>query len=398
MKPLFVISVLCLALAGCARKNAADVEAASRQAAVAPPVVKVAKVETRTIERSVSVTGSLLPDESVNLSFEVPGTLARTYTDFGRPVRKGDVLAELDRREITLQLERSRALLAQALARVGLTPDQADTNPTSTPAILQAQAQADDARSKYESAARLVKTGDIARERFTELEKAYNAREAALQAARDDLRTQLAAVQGLRADLRLAEKRLGDTTLYAPFDGAVTQRLVSPGQYIKENTAVLTIVKASPLRLRAEIPESGISDVKVGTTLTFVTDAAPGAVFHAVVRELNPALDAKSRSLTAEARLMDGDGRLKPGMFVQVQLVTAQAAQVVAVPKDALYAVAGLTKIFAIREGVVAELKITPQKEMDGWVIVPEVVKPGESVAISNLGVLVNGMKVQAGS
>ena len=396
MKAFLLTLIFLLALAACSRRSTPEVEASARLAP--PPAVKLARVEARTIEKSISVTGSLLPDESVNLSFEVPGTLSASYTDFGRVVHKGDVLAELDRREITLQLERSRAALAQALARVGLGPDQADANPDTTPAIRQAQAQADDAKSKYDSAARLVKTGDIARERYVELEKAWHARAAALEAARDELHTQLAAIQGLRADLRLAEKRLGDTTLRAPFDAAVTQRLVSPGQYIKENTPVLTIVKASPLRLRTDIPESAVSDVQVGTTLTFTTDAAPGTAFHAVVRELNPALDARSRSLTAEARLVEPDARLKPGMFVEVRLVVARAAQVVAVPKEALYTVAGLTKIFVVRDGVATECRVEPQQELAGWVVIPDVVKAGEQVATSNLGVLVNGLKVQAGS
>jgi multidrug resistance efflux pump len=340
MKSLILVPVFLISLAACSGgKKAPAAEKAAEPAA--PPVVKTVRAEGRSMAKTIAITGSLLPDETVNLGFEVPGSLAGAYTDFGRPVKKGQVLAELDRREISLQLERARAALAQALARVGLRPDQADVVPETTPAIRQAQAQADDARSKFRSAERLVKSGDIARERFTELEKVYTAREAVLEAARDELRTQLAAVQGLRAEVGLAEKRLADTTLRAPFDGAVTQRLISPGQYIKENTPVLTIVKSSPLRLRADIPESGIPEVKVGTTLTFTTDAAPNATFRAVVRELNPALDARSRSLAAEARLVNGDARLRPGMFVQVQLAMARAAQVTAVPREAIYSVAG---------------------------------------------------------
>jgi RND family efflux transporter MFP subunit len=389
------LALLIAALAGCSRQNAKEVEAASK--APPPPVVKLARVEARTIERTISITGSLLPDETVNLSFEVPGTLVRVYTDFGRPVRKGEVVAELDRREIELQLERSRAALAQALARIGLGPNQVEVTPETTPAIRQAQAQTDDARSKYESASKLVTSGDISRERFTELEKAYRAREAALQAARDELRTQLAAIQGLRAEVRLSEKRLADTTLRAPFDGAVMERLVSPGQYIKENTPVVAIVKAHPLRLRAEIPESGVGSIQAGSSLTFTTDAAPGATFRAVVRELNPALNSQSRSLTAEARLVSADPRLKPGMFVQVDLVVARAARVVAVPKDALYTVAGLTKIFVVRDGAAAEYRIVPEADLGDWVAIPDVVKAGEQVAISNLGALTNGTKVQTG-
>ena len=381
-----------LLLSACSRKPGAEVEAASRPAP--PPEVKTTAVETRTVERSIAVTGSLLPDEAVNLSFEVPGTLARVSADFGQAIRRGQVLAELDTRELSLQLERSRAALAQALARVGLSPEQAGATPDTTPAIRQAAAQYEDARFKFESAAKLVASGDISRERYTELEKACHAREAALQSARDELRTQLAAIQGLRADLKLMEKRLADATLRAPIDGAVTARLAGPGQFIKENTPLFTVVKASPLRLRVEIPEAAVGEVRTGTALTFTTDAAPGASFHAMVRELNPSLDAKSRSLTAEARLIEPDARLKPGMFVQVKLVTARNATVTVVPKDAIYSMAGLTKVFTVRDGIVSEHRIEPGDEVGGWIVVPDVFKPGERVATSNLHTLTQGLKV----
>lgn len=383
--------VILLVFAGCGRKPASEVEAAAKP--VEPPKVKIAAVETRRIEKSISVTGSLLADESVNLSFEVAGTLARVYTDFGQTVRAGQVVAELDNRELTLQVERSRSALSQALARIGLSPGQEDASPDSTPAIQQATAQLEDARFKYESAARLVKSGDISRERYNELEKAFRAREAALQATRDELRTQLASLHGLRAELKLAEKRLADATLRAPFDGAVNARLVSPGQYIKENTPVVTLVKASPLRLRAEIPESASGEVRIGTSISFTTDAAPGGVFHAIVRQINPALDPKARSLTAEARLVEPDTRLKPGMFVQVRLVVARDQEVVVVPKTALYTIAGLTKIFVIRNGQAVELKVQPGQEIGDWVEIAEI-KAGESVAISGLSNLVDGLKV----
>jgi RND family efflux transporter MFP subunit len=354
----------------------------------------VAAVELRSIERAISATGSLLPDETVNLSFEAAGTVSRVAADFGQTVRKGQLIAELDRREPELQRERSRAALAQALARIGLEPSAQDPNPEWTPAIRQAQAQYEDARSKYESASKLVASGDISRERFVELEKTLRAREAALQASRDELRTQLAAIQGLRADLRLAEKRLSDTVLRAPFDGAIAARLASPGQYLRENAPVITLVKSTPLRLRVDVPEPAVGQMRAGTALSFTTEAAPGAVFRAVVRELNPALDAQSRSLTAEARLVNPDSRLKPGMFVQVRLVTARNVQVPAVPREAFYTVAGLTKLFVIRDGKAIEHRIQPGEPVGDRVTVPDVVRPGDRVAISNLPMLVNGLAV----
>jgi RND family efflux transporter MFP subunit len=390
------VALLCAAVlaAGCSKdEQKTAVEAASK--AAPPAEVQVATAESRSIERSILVTGSLAPDESVDLGFEVPGKLQAVHTDFGRNVRKGQLLAELDRRELQLQVDRSKAALAQALARIGLSPEQEDANPETTPAIRQATAQYEDARSKFESARKLVESGDIAKERFTELEKQFRAREAALHATRYELRTLQASIQGLRAELNLAQKRLDDATLYAPFDGAITARLASPGQFLKENTPVVTIVKPSPLRLRVEVPESAVSGVRQGSTLTFTTDAAPGAEFQAVVRELNAALDAQSRSLTAEARLIRADARLKPGMFVQVRLVTQKNAGATMVPRQAFYTVAGLSKLFVVRDGRAFEQKVQPGAALGDWVEVPSAaVQPGDKVAVSNVQNLIDGAAV----
>ena len=134
------------------------------------------------------------------------------------------MIAELDKQELMLALDRSKAALAQALARLGLDPSQENVTPDSTPAIRQAIAQMEDAKSKFDNASRLVKTGDISQERFTEIEKVYQSRQAALDAARDEPRTLIANVQALKAEVKLAQKRLNDATVRAPFDGAGRRR------------------------------------------------------------------------------------------------------------------------------------------------------------------------------
>jgi RND family efflux transporter MFP subunit len=389
-----VIFLSLLFSSGCGRRQ--QVEAASRAQAPEPTAIRVAVAESRRLGRAVSVTGSLQPDEMVSVSAEVAGRLAEVRYDFGQTVRKGDIIAEIDKREFNIQYERSKASLAQALARIGLDPKQEEVTPESTPTMRQAKAQMEDAHFKYESAARLVKTGDISQERYIEIEKALHAREAAYEATRDDLRTQLANIQALRADVRMAEKHLADATVRAPFDGQIAARLVSPGQYMKDNTPIVTLVKSRPLRLRAEIPENAATDVRPGTTLTFTTDAAPGAQFRAKVTELNPTLDARSRSLTAEARLTDYDPSLRPGMFVQVRLALSRDASVIVVPKEALYQIAGLTKVFTVLDGRVIENKIMPGQQIDGWVEVPgDRIHAGDQVAVSKLPTLVDGAQVR---
>ena len=394
MKPIACVIAGLILLSGCSRQAPKDqVEAAAKPE---PLKVRIAAAETRRVDKSISIIGSLNPDESVNVSAEVAGRISAINVDFGQNVRKGEVIAELDKQEYQIQLDRSRAALAQALAKLGLSPGQEDTPPSSTPAMRQAQAQLDDAKFKYESAAKLVKSGDISQERFTELEKAYRAREAGFEMMRDDMRTILAQAESLRSDVRMAQKHLNDTTIRAPFDGAVMQKMVSPGQYMKENTPIVMLVKTNPLRLRAELPESAAADVHIGTSLTFTTDGIAGREFHAVVRELNPSLDAKSRSLTVEARITESDSRLRPGMFVQVLLVTRRNADIVVVPKQAIYTMAGLSKVFVIRGGRVVEVRVPPGQELSGWVEVPgDQIRAGDEIAITNLPALVNNIEVK---
>ena len=380
---LFTFSLLSV---GCAKKSDESAQSAPK-AEPDPVTVKTVAAEERSIERSISATGSLLPDDTVTLSSEVQGRVAKIYYDFGQSVKKGAVLLELDPTEYDLQIERAKGALNQSLARLGLPAYNGKmTPPESTPGLRQVLAQVEDARFKYESASKLVKSGDVSQERFTELEKAYRARQAGVELARDEIRVSWMGVTALEADLKIVQKRRGDTILRAPFDGEIGEKIAAVGQFVKDNTPLLRLVKTNPVRLRAEIPEVAAGVVRIGTQIAFTTE----------VRQLNPSLDARSRTLSAEARLVQADARLRPGMFVQVRLVTQAAARMVAVPRQSIYSVAGLTKLFVIQNGVAKLVTFTPGAEIDGWVEVPnDVVQKGDQVAMTQLGMLTNGTKVR---
>ncbi len=393
MRCVALLAVL-ITLFSCSSEKKATAD--TRAAAPEILTVKTAPAELRSVERSILITGSLQPDESVSVSSEVAGRVSRIGGDFGQTVRKGQVVAELETTEFQIDIDRKRAAISQTLARLGLDPNNFEKTPVSTPTIRQAVAQLEDAKSKYDSAAKLVQSGDISRERFVELEKALRAREESVAAAKDEMRTQWASVAALKADLKLSEKYKADTQIRAPFDGTISARMVSPGQYLKENTPVMTVVKNFPLRLRLDVPESAASSLKLGATLTFTTDAISGETFPAVLRELNPTLDPKSRTLTAEARCSKNDPRLRPGMFVQAKLVTSAAAKLMAVPKAAVYNVAGLSKVFVIANGRASEKRFVPGQDLGGFIEVPgDHVVAGDLVAITQLPMLTNNTQVR---
>ncbi len=383
---------------GCAGSGTAPQDKAEAASKPAPAVmVQTAAAERKPIDRTVHATGTLYPDETVTVSSEVAGRIATIRADFGQRVKKGDIVAELDKTEFNLQLERAKASLAQALARLGLTPDQEDKSPENTPAIRSARSQYEDALSKYESGKKLVESGDIARERFSELEHAVRGRKSAVETAEFELHTQLASVQALKAERDLAAKRLRDATVRAPFDGEVAERMVSPGQYTKDNTPILRLIKTWTLRLRLDVPETAAAAVRPGAKLVFSTEAVPGRTFAATVTQLDPSLSAVSRSLSAEARITSGDQALRPGMFVEVSLIVARGEMVTVIPNDAVYTIAGLSKAFMIREGKAAEVRFQPGQQVDGWTEVSGGGIPdGTPVATSNIALLTDGLAVTA--
>lgn len=382
-----------LLLAACGKQN--EAKPAAEKKAPESIEVRTEQASSRTLDKSIDVTGTLEADESVNLSFEIPGRIAQFRVDFGQQVKKGDIIAELDQREYAWQLERARANASQLAARLGMKSPN-DPYPTQTATIRQAQANFDDAKSKADSARKLLETGDIAKERATEIEKTLQARQAVIDAARDEMNGLIAQLRAAKTDIELAEKKLSDTVLRAPFDGGISAKLISPGQYIKDNTTVATLVKTSPIRLRVEVPENYSALIGVGSVVTFTTDAAPGKQFNAVIQKLNPTFDAKNRTLMAEAKFATPDARLRPGSFVQVKLITRKNESVVMVPQRAIYSVAGLNKVYVIRNGKAVEVRMPPGMEIDGWVEAPsDLVQPGDAVAVSNLLNLVNGAAVK---
>ena len=396
-RSFWVILGFAVLLGGCGQQqDVAEAKTGASTSQELPAVeVQVSEVISRPLDATLLVTGWRAPDELVAVSAEVPGRAVTVHADFGHTVQRGQVLVELDKTELQLQLDRAKAARAQALARIGQRPEDAGKVPDSTPAIRQAEASLKDVEFKFRNAEKLVASGDISQDRFQELQNMYRSRQAALDAARDEFRVQLASIQSLNAEVALAEERLADATVYAPFDGMIGEKMVAPGQFVKENTPLMQIVKTTPLRLRVDIPEVATRAVRVGSDLVFTTEAVPGLEFHATVRRLDPQLETQSRSFVAEARLVREDPRLRPGMFVQVRLTTARGTNATLVPNQALYRVAGLTKVFTVKDGKAIEHRVTPGREFDGWIEIPGRIAAGDEVATSNLANLVDGQPVQ---
>lgn len=364
-----------------------------------PLEITVAQVREVPVDRQVQVVGTLLAKEQVTLTSKMSGTVREVHVDFGSAVRRGQLLIALDPEEFQIAVNRAEAALAEASAAIGLDPygDEDKVAIDETPTVAEASSMLADARTKLESASRLIETRDIPEQRYLELQKTVQMREAAFRRAKDQVRAQIALVKTRKAELALAKKRVADTRLYAPFDGSVVERHVSPGEFVRDDGALVTVAQTNPLRLRARIPETGAAGARVGAELSFQTDAYPNRDFSATVTEVSPVLDPASRTLVGEAMVNNSQGLLKPGMFAKVFLVAAKNAKAVMAPKSAVLYFGGLTKVFVIQsDGSVQERVIQTGLERDNWVeIVGGGVQPGDTVATDLLDKLSSGAKVR---
>ncbi len=134
-------------------------------------------------------------------------------------------------------------------------------------------------------------------------------------------------VQNLRAQaaqrsasVALADKKLRDTVIRAPFAGQVKQRMVSPGQYVKVQTPVMVVVDDDPVRVRLKVPEKMAGWVAVGQAVDVRVEAYPGRAFAGKISRMNPSVESETRSLEVEALLANEQGLLKPGFFARASI------------------------------------------------------------------------------
>jgi RND family efflux transporter MFP subunit len=388
---------VCLALAGLVVAGCSG-SASGKAPEEAPRRVEVVPAELRRLPRSVVAVGTLAAEEQAELGFKVPGRLARWNVDLGSRVAVGAPLAELDARDYELRVERARAALEQARARLGLGTggEDAVSDPTQVGVVRQAQARLDQASSNFNRSRELRDQGILS-------QAEYDANEAAFKVARsqyEDALEEVSLRRGLlaerRSDLELAEQQLLDTRLPAPFSGAVQQRRASLGEYLAAGAPVLTLVKLTPLRMRLDVPEREAPSVRKGQEVAVSVEGEAQALAGKVVR-IAPALEEASRSLIVEAEVDNARGLLRPGSFARAEIVTDSGSDSIVVPASAVVVFAGIEKVVTVKEGKALERPVTTGRRTEQLVEILSGLEKGEPVVVEP-GNLSTGTAVSAGT
>jgi len=282
-----------------------------------PAPVHFYTVAEETARRRIQAVGSLYALEESTLSSEVEGRVDQVLADIGDNVREGQPLVRIDPQELQFEVERQRGIVTQVRAQLGIGPnDPPPTDPKKIASVQRAEADLFDADQKYTRAQQMFRDKLISQQQLDEAASRYQSTKATYTVSLQEVDRLKALLVSSEASERLAEKKLNDSTIRAPYPGSIKTRDVHPGEYLKVQSPVMVLVRTDRLRARLAVPERWAGWVKDGVTIDLHVEAFPGQTFHGKISRINPAVAQDSRTFEAEAMLVNLDGRLKPGFFV----------------------------------------------------------------------------------
>lgn len=256
------------------------------------------------ISNSVTATGTVQPVDTVAVGTQVSGTIQKVYVDFNSPVKKGQLLAQLDKSVLQAQVQQISANLQSARANVTYQKSNFD--------------------------------------RQTELYNAGAISKAELEAALYQYQSAGGSVGSIQAQLVSAQKNLSYANIYSPIDGTVLSRSVSEGQTVAASLSTPTLFSIArdltKMQVQASVDEADIGNVRTGQRVEFTVDAFPADTFPGTVKEirLRPSVSANVVTYTTIIDSPNPDLKLKPGMTASITVYTKETDSVLLVPAKAI--------------------------------------------------------------
>jgi len=330
--------------------HAAIAQAASFQPP--PEAVTTIVAQRETWPTTVNVIGTMVAIQGVTVSADLPGTVDKIHFDSGKWVHEGDVLIELDTRQ-------ERAQLAAV------------------------EAERDLAGINYGRTEELVKQGVLSRAEYDRATSEHKSTEAR--------------VGEIRATI--ARK-----TVRAPFTGILGIRQVNLGQYLSAGQAIVSLQSLNPIYVNFGMPQQAVGQVGVGRQLRVTNKDLPNLKFTGKVTALDSVVNEATRNIEVQATLFNPEGKLRPGMFVEVEVVSGASRPVIAIPAssinsapygDSVYIVTDLKDQTGKMYRGVRQQFVKVEGARGDQVAVVSGLNPGDEVVTSGVFKLRNGAAVQ---
>jgi membrane fusion protein (multidrug efflux system) len=342
-RALIAVALICT-LAACGKGNKNDAAGRGQPAAT----VTTMQVQPLRWSDTLTALGTAYARESVTVTASVSQTIASVDFDSGQFAKKGQPL-------VTLVLSAQNANVAAAEASLR-------------------NAEQLYARNSTLAAQKLIAGADLA--------------------------TQKAALEAARAQVAAQRATVADRVIRAPFDGVLGLRLVSAGSLVTPGTAITTLDDVSLMKVDATFPESALPLLKAGQNVSVRSDAWPGENFDGKIAAIDARIDPMSRSIAIRAEIPNPDGKLRPGMLLQVN-VERSTREALAVPEIALMQNGSQSSVFRVDASgeKVAQVPVKTGDARDGMVEILDGLAAGDRIVAEGTVKLRDGAKiVEAGN
>ncbi|MGH7783279.1 MAG: efflux RND transporter periplasmic adaptor subunit, partial [Candidatus Binatia bacterium] len=239
-------------------------------------------------------------------------------------------------------------------------------------------------------------TRDTARAKTNNAKQMLDAAVNAAKQSNQAIAVAQAQVDASQAQVAIAQQNLTDAVIKSPFAGYISSRPIAVGEYVTSASTIVTIIRANPIKVQAQIAQSDVPNVSIGRNVSVQVDAYKDRNFAGTVTAINPAVDPASRSAIVEAEIENGSNALRSGMFATVQITKEGGSKGVFVPKAAVYndQTTQSFRVFVIQDGVAKLRVVQLGTEEDDSQQILSGVDADETVAVSNIDKLFEGAKV----
>jgi RND family efflux transporter MFP subunit len=367
-------------------------------AAIGGATVPFVKVVSRPLPPTLEVSGTLVADETSEVAAQAAGVVSKVEVDVGSHVKKGDPLVRLDGRDAELRVVQAQAASAQALARIGLPPD-AKFDPLQVAEVRAAKEAMDLAVADADRTKRLFDAGGVSASVWDQARTRAEQTRAQYDAAKNGATQAQAAYESAQAQLRLAQKAVGDMVIRAPFDGGIVERRISAGEYANVGRVVVVVVHDAVLRLKMDIAEGDLSKIGLGKEVELSVAAYPGRTFKGVIKRIGASVKSQSRSLPVEADVPNEEGVLRAGLFARARIVLPGAdAPALLVPPSAVGTTGTTSRVFVRSQNHVIERLVTVGRPVGDLVEIQGPLAAGDEVAVGGLDKLSDGAEISPAS
>jgi membrane fusion protein (multidrug efflux system) len=280
----------------------------------------------------INQTGTLRPDEEVELSFETSGKIVSINFTEGTRVREGDLLAKINDRPLQAQLQ------------------------------------------KLQATKKLVEEKEFRQRSLLE-------KDAISQESYDQIVTEL---QTIEADINLVKARISETELRAPFDGIIGLRYLSEGAYANPSTKIARLIKMSPIKLEFSIPERYMDEVNIGYPVTFQMDGS-NTIYEAKVYAVDPKIELSTRSIVIRALYPNKNEELKSGRYASVTLQLSKIDNAIAIPTEALVPEMEGELVYLYRKGRASVVRVNTGLRTESLIQITSGLKFGDTLLTSGI-------------